>query len=163
MMLTQARLKELLHYDPLTGWFRWLVNRTGGVKAGDIAGTLVNGYIRISIDGVKYAAHRLAFLFMEGAFPADNVDHHYEPKTDNRWTNIRPATRSQNAMNSKTPTDNTSGVKGVHYRAKTRKWRVRISVDGKVVNLGSFGTLTYAAKVRRAAERRYYGEFARAA
>jgi hypothetical protein len=114
-MLTQERLKELLDYSPETGEFRWQASR-GGVRAGDLAGCADRlGYLRITIDGRRHSAARLAFLWMVGAFPVDEVDHRNQVKSDNRWSNLRNATRAQNQANKGyTRLINTELPKGVH-------------------------------------------------
>ena len=92
-MITQSELKELLNYDPATGVFTWLVSR-GRVKASSVAGHVHSrGYIVIMVDGRRHLAHRLAFVYMTGTFPDDQVDHINEIKADNRWINLREATR----------------------------------------------------------------------
>ena len=84
--LTQERLKELLHYDPETGYFTWKISPNNAVKVGSVAGTSMNNYIRIIIDHKAYLAHRLAFLYMEGYFPEHEVDHINRIRDDNRST-----------------------------------------------------------------------------
>lgn len=70
-MLTQSRLKEIIHYNPDTGVFTWLKSRGGAVKAGDVAGVLHHsGYIIIKTGGKIYLAHRLAWLYKSGCWPA---------------------------------------------------------------------------------------------
>src|SRR5437879_5605760 len=111
-MLTAERLKELLTYDPETGEFRWKVAPNGRVRVGDIAGCVSSrGYILIGIDGALYRAHRLAFLFMTGAFPEPQVDHSNRDKADNRWLKLREANNSQNNANKPAQSNNTSGYK----------------------------------------------------
>ena len=111
--LTQARLKEVLHYDPLTGLFTWRVTK-GNITAGTVAGCPANseGYWRITIDSVKYYAHRLAFLYMLGRWPFEQADHYPDPTTsNNRWANLRDATHGQNTAN--THGESKTGFKGV--------------------------------------------------
>lgn len=100
MTITQARLKQVLHYDPQTGVFTWLVNISTRNRIGDIAGTLrSDGYIRLQIDGVrKYASH-WAYLYMNGEYPRDEVDHEDRDRANNAWFNLRPSTKSQNSAN----------------------------------------------------------------
>ena len=130
-MLTQARLKELLDYDPSTGLFTWKVGRSG-VRKGSSAGSLNNhGYMRISIDGKRYQSHIVAFLYMTGSFPHEEVDHMNNIRDDNRWENLREASKYQNAKNTKIRKDNTSGFKGVYWHKRHKKWTVQINKNKK--------------------------------
>lgn len=97
--LTAERLRELLHYDPDTGAFTWLVSR-GKAKRGDVAGwPNGRGYLQVGIDGRAPSLHRPAFLWMTGAYPAGAVDHINGDGTDNRWANIRCVSASDNQRN----------------------------------------------------------------
>ena len=86
------------------------------------------------------------------------IDHINRNKLDNRKANFRYATKSQNRINSKTRTNNTSGIQGVRF--EEGKWRVRISINGKYKHLGMYNNFDDAVKVRLKAEKEYYGEFA---
>src|ERR1700730_6426271 len=104
VMLTQERLKELLSYDPETGIFRWIAKSSpfSNILIGDIAGSpLAHGYLQIKIDGEQYLQHRLAFLYMLGRLPKGEGEHANLDKADNRWCNLREATRSLNHGNMK--------------------------------------------------------------
>lgn len=121
--LTQERLKELLHYEPETGVFTWLVKPANWIKAGTVAGTIhARGYIYIKSNGKKYAAHRLAFLYMEGSFPEDQVDHINRERADNRWVNLRHADAYLNA-NNKTRKVGITGLRGI--TVKGSRYQVR--------------------------------------
>ena len=97
-MLTQERLKELLEYDPETGFFTRLIGRSGPrARSGDVAGCdNGQGYIRIYVDGRPYKGHRLAWFYVHGAWPRE-IDHINGDKSDNKLANLRPATRSRRA------------------------------------------------------------------
>ncbi|MCK9994454.1 MAG: hypothetical protein Dbin4_02974, partial [Alphaproteobacteria bacterium] len=98
--LTQSRLKELLHYDPDTGVFTRRVQTSSNARVGDVAGCLhPEGYRHIQIDGKRYAAHRLAWLYMTGEWPTNQLDHLNGVRDDNRWGNLREATHGQNQQN----------------------------------------------------------------
>lgn len=151
-MLTHKRLKELLHYDPATGIFRWKVS-IGTAKAGDIAGTKQsNGYIRIMIEGKNYLGHRLAWLYVHGYFPEHDIDHINRIKDDNCIENLREVGRQCNARNCGNPKDNTSGVKGIYWHKQHNKWQARIAVNGKKKNLGLYIDFADAVCARHAAE-----------
>jgi HNH endonuclease len=160
--LTVERLKELLSYDPLTGSFRWLVNRQGPAKAGDAAGSVTGkGYIQIGIDGRLYLAHRLAFLYMTGEFPKNEGDHHDLCKSNNVWSNLRDATSRQNKGNQTVRVTNLLGVKGVSIEGK--KFVAKIRVNGKKKHLGTFTTVETASAAYAKAANDNFKEFARVA
>ena len=153
-MLTQARLRELLAYDPETG--EWLDNAHRARRNID------HGYLRIKIDGQRYYAHRLAFLYVTGEWPPQNIDHKDMDGLNNKWNNLRLATKMQNGANRGAQKNNRSGVKGVSFCATTGKWRADIQSDGKGINLGRFDTVSEAGNAYAAAAREVFGEFARA-
>ncbi len=147
-MLTQERLKEVLHYNPDTGIFTWLVS-FNSVLAGQVAGTRKQeGYIRIVIDTHSYYAHRLACLYVKGVFPRKGVDHKYGEKADNRWDKIRDADQTINSQNQKILTTNSSGFPGVTWDKTNKKWRSQIWVKGKHVCLGRYNSILNAALAR---------------
>ncbi|HLP99179.1 MAG TPA: HNH endonuclease [Sideroxyarcus sp.] len=145
-IITQALLKELLEYDAMTGIFNWKAPVNIGIKIGDVAGCIdKKGYSRIKIFGKKYLSHRLAWLYVFGHLPKSELDHISGVKTDNRISNLRPATRIQNNCNTRIRKDNSSGFKGVSLRSDLNKWCARISVNGRRFFLGCFDTAEEAA------------------
>lgn len=163
-MLTQERLKELLHYDPETGVWRWIkiTHPSGRTKVGSIAGTpYTRGYRRIIVDGKKYRSARLAVLYMTGKWPPDGVDHRDGDTSNDRWTNLRCATQSQNGGNMRRPVTNTSGFKGAVL--SKGKYTARIRVNQKRISLGVFATAAEAHAAYVAAAQKEFGEFARSA
>lgn len=156
---TRARLMELLSYDPESGQFRWKVRRTNRAHPGAIAGRTCNGYVRIHLDGVAHSAHRLAWLWMTGEWPILDVDHGDLDRSNNRWSNLRLATRAENRMNSRASKNNTVGLKGV---CRNRYgFQAQIRNNGKTTYLGTFETAEAAHAAYRDASIRIYGEFAR--
>ena len=155
-IITQFRLKEVLEYDPTTGIFIRLVANSNRVKVGDIAGWYCgNGYLYIHIDGRKYLSHRLAWLYMTGKFPAEQIDHINHVRDDNRIDNLRCVTNTYNQRNATKNRNNTSGVTGVSWSKVAKKWWANIWVDGKNVHLGFFVDMQDAINARKSAEVRY--------
>ncbi len=154
-ILTQARLKELLHYNPDTGIFTWRANyssRTKGEPAGNVHH---KGYVRIGIDMCSYFAHRLAFLYMLGDFPKHGTDHINHVKDDNRWVNLRDVSQKLNNKNITLPKNNTSGVVGVYWNKLRHKWQAYVIVNKKQIHLGLFNCITAATIARKTAEVKY--------
>ena len=152
-------LKEDLHYNQETGVFTWIVSRAG-VKKGKIAGSCNRaGYIQIRICGASYYAHRLAWLYVNGEFPADQIDHINRDKSDNRIENLRAVTTHENHKNMPIQSNNTSGFTGVIWQSVNKCWRAVIKVKGRDINLGSFGGglegKMLAAAARKNAEELY--------
>lgn len=159
MTLTHARLTELLHYEPDTGNFYWLKSR-GTAKVGNIAGSLCNGYIRVSIGGESHYAHRLAWIYTHGFVPDTDIDHIDGNTSNNRMTNLRLATRSQNNANSPKSLGR-SGVRGAIWHKASGRWRSAIRVNGRIISLGYFSSPEDAAAAYTVACRKYFKEFAR--
>jgi hypothetical protein len=154
--LTRARLRELLHYDQKTGQFRWRIRSGNEVRLGESA-----GYLQISIRRRNYRAHQLAWFYMTGRWGRPTIDHCDGDSTNNRWTNLRRATLSQNNANRRRPQQNTSGYKGVCFDPKCGKWKATIRKDGHTIYLGLFSTPQAAHAAYVAAARKLFGEFAR--
>jgi len=159
-MVTQDRLKDILLYDEDTGVFTWRIQR-GQMKVGSVAGSIYDrGYIRIRIDGTRYLAHRLAWLYSTGSFPSDYMDHIDRDPSNNRLCNLRPATAKQNQGNRKINHNNTSGFKGVSWCKKALKWVVFINLSGKNTRLGCYEDKDEAAIIYRNAAIKEHGEYA---
>lgn len=143
--LTQERLQSLLDYDPETGAFTWKVSR-GKAKAGSVAGCLSRaGYITILIDGVRFSAHRLVFFYASGDWPSKEVDHINGVRSDNRKSNLRDVSRSENCQNTGGPSsNNTSGRLGVTWNKAQGKWQSQIQINRKNHYLGLFTDLNDA-------------------
>lgn len=159
-----ARVRALLDYDPATGVFQWRVKPRRGVQIGDRAGTVDPlGYRGVRVDGRRYLEHRLAWAWVFGSQPPDELDHINGNPSDNRIANLRPATRSQNNQNTRRRCDNKSGFKGVSWITARGKWRAEIKADGRVLHLGYFQTREEAHAAYMTAAEKFFGEFARAA
>lgn len=160
--LTAERLREVLDYDRETGVFAWKVTTSNRAKAGTIAGHKhIFGYTIIMVDGHRYPAHRLAWLYQTGKWPNQIIDHINGCPNDNRFSNLREATHVENSRNSRKPSNNTSGFKGVRLDKRWNRWVAEIRTDGKRKSLGRFDTPDEAYAAYCAAAEEYHGQFAR--
>lgn len=159
---TQKRLLELLDYDPQTGVWTWRVRR-GNKRAGSRAGHVraQDGYVTIHMDGANHLAHSLAYIYMTGTLPDFDLDHRDLVRSNNRWDNLREATRSRNKQNQRVRRDSVTGFKGVTQHGRT--FGARIQAGGSRLYLGSFSTPEEAHAAYLAAAKVHFGEFARAA
>ncbi len=151
--VSSERLKSLLHYSPESGLFTW---KEGTKLSGRTAGCIVSGeYWAIKIDKVRYRAHRLAFLYMTGDWPADQVDHINHIRSDNRWCNLRSADGFINQKNRLMNKNNSSSVTGVAWDKRNKKWQVYIMVNRVQTSLGRTVDFFEACCRRKSAEIRH--------
>lgn len=157
------RARDLLAYDPQTGVLTWRVARSGTAQAGAVAGSLNkgSGYICVYIDNIGYKAHRLIWALVTGEQPAGEIDHRNLCRSDNRWANLRDATEQQQRGNRRAYSNNTSGIKGVHWCKASQKWIASVGDNGRRKTLGRFDTKEAAAAAYAGAALRIWGEFAR--
>jgi HNH endonuclease/AP2 domain len=159
--LTQARLRELLHYDPGTGEFHWRVCKRQGHQAGDIAGCRMRSeYWAIHIDGRNYRAHQLAWLYMKGEWGRPVIDHRDGNPFNNRWRNLRLASHANNAANRPRLRSNSSGFTGVSFDRRGN-WMAQITKQGRRYFIGRYGSAQEAHEAYVTAARLLFGEFAR--
>jgi hypothetical protein len=160
MLPTQQELRRLFTYDPRTGLLYWRI-ASGRQPAGAIAGCRApDGRILVSVDGRLQKAHRVIWKMMTGKEPPHLIDHRDRNGCNNRWSNLRKATKSQNNMNSDTiPRHNTSGIRGVSFFSRTGRYRATIKKDGVSHHLGYFDSPEAAAQAYRAAALRLHGEW----
>jgi hypothetical protein len=159
-MVTAARLRELLDYDPATGRFTWRKWRGGRGTTGSIAGALQpHGYHRIRIDGKYYYRSRLAVLWMTGKLPNQQVDHANGNSDDDRWSNLRQSTQSQNMGNSRPRKRKLP--KGVSWIRNRGLYRAQLQVNYRRIKIGCFDTIEEAHAAYCAAARKHFGRFAR--
>lgn len=146
-MLTQERLKEVLDYNSETGLFFWK-RKINKIPNGKPAGANQNrGYIQLMIDSHNYLAHRLAWLYVHGKWPKNQIDHINRDKKDNRILNLRDVSNSTNQLNIGLRSHNSSGVTGVVKSAKPhRPWAAQINRNNKKIFLGYFQTIEEAKK-----------------
>lgn len=158
-MITHERLLELVHYDPETGAFTWKIRRRGRAFAGMRAGSRMQGYWALRLDGVSYKAHRVAWFYVYGQWPKQELDHINRVRGDDRIANLREATRRQNIVNARLSRANVSGYRGVSWHKVTGKWIAQISDFGKKRHLGLFTTPQEAYAAYVAAAKAIHGEF----
>lgn len=167
--LTADQLRAQLDYIPSSGAFIWRrrivrnqYDKTWNTRyAGTVAGTSQHGYIQILLFGRLYLGHRLAFLWMTGNWPALEADHEDSNPSNNRWSNLRDATRSQGLMNTRKRSDNTSGYKGVRFEKRRNHWIAEIEAHGRRHYIGAYPTPEAAKLARDAAADLLHGDFAR--
>jgi len=152
-MITQGFLKSHFLYYPDTGIFKRLKPTRGrSGRTGSTVGTIDSrGYNRITIQGRKYSAHRLAWLYTHGVWPSE-IDHIDRNPSNNVLTNLREVTSSVNCHNRGLASDNTSGTKGVTWHKNNKCWEVRLMLEGKRQCLGCFKDKDEAIKIRKDAE-----------
>lgn len=159
-MITQEQLKELVHYDPETGIFTNKVAR-GNIPVGKILGSPNHTdprqtYLRLWIDGGHYLLHRLAWLYVYGVLPNGIIDHIDNNKCNNRISNLRIVTHRVNSQKRLPNYNSKTGVTGVIWHKRNNAYVSRITVDGKLLNLGSFQDINDAIKARQEAELKYF-------
>lgn len=151
---------DVLCYDPLTGVFTWAVDVSSRCKKGMVTGTLGDdGYLRIGYKGRYYKAHRLAWEIHNGPIPKGFIiDHDDRVRDNNKLSNLRLATRSQNNQNS--PDRKKAGGLPRNIRTRAKGYQVRMKFNGKWVILGTFLDLELAELIENEARAKYHGEFA---
>ena len=149
-------LQSILDYDSITGILRWKKKQSRKTVIGYIAGTNEpHGYLVITIKAKTYKVHRIVWMLHTGKIIPKQmeIDHINGIRNDNRIVNLRLVTRTENSTNASKRKDNKSGVTGVTWTNRTNKWRARITVNKKEIELGSFTHLNDAIKVRKQAEK----------
>jgi hypothetical protein len=172
-MLTQEYLKECFNYDHDTGILRWKVRpqehfatdrvckSVNSKWAGHVAGAISSsGYLIVGVNGKRHLVHRVIWPLVCGKWPEFDIDHINGNRADNRLTNLREATRSENRRNCRIRGDNKSGLKGVGFHKKRGKYRARIKADGITTNLGFFSTPQEAHTAYCTAADKHHGQFA---
>lgn len=156
--LSREELLTFLVYCSVTGIFRWKVDRGGGTRAGSVAGRIDgSGCQQISINGKRYKAHRLVWLYVHGVWPSAEIDHINRVRTDNRIENLREASHAENMRNLSKAKNNTSGHVGVHWDKRRQKWVAYIKHERRRIHLGYYTHKEDAIAARKAGEIRYWG------
>lgn len=140
-MITQSQLQELLHYNENTGIFTWRqkTSHASRIQIGDIAGSVDSkGYICVGINNKRYKAHRLAWLYINGEWPQNHIDHINGITNDNRIENLRNVTHRQNHQNRK---EHRNGILiGATYSKYKNKWQAQIQINGKLKHIGYYNS-----------------------
>ena len=158
--LSVGTVRELLVYDPETGIFTWRIPRPK-IRVGQRAGCLHHkGYRVMELFGKYYSEHRLAWFYIYGQWPRDQIDHINRNKADNRITNLREATQAQNQANTPARQKNKTGLKGASFNAKAKCYVAQIRLDGRSVQLGSFTSAEDAHAAYLVAAKALHKEFA---
>lgn len=157
--LSMETLKHRLLYNPETGVFTRNCLMAGS-SIGSVCGTLKpSGYVIVRVDGRLYRAHRLAWFYQYGEWPDGDVDHINRNRSDNRIANLRQSNRSENLCNSSIRSDNTSGVKGVHFNRINKTYTVKVQKSGAIFEKHGVKTLEGAASVAKCARLSMHGAF----
>jgi hypothetical protein len=152
--LTQEELKAVFAYSPDTGIFTYVDD------PGQVAGKYnEKGYLRIDLNGHTYQGHRLAWLYMTGVYPEEDIDHKNWNPSDNRFDNLRLASMSMNMANLPLTKKNTTGAKGVFLEPWGR-YRARLYLKGRGYYGGHHDTLDEAAHAYNKLAIQHFGEFA---
>lgn len=179
-VVTPSILREFLRYEPETGKLFWRergiehFRETEGRAASNICSVWNSryagreafkannsGYKHGRVFNIPIVAHRAIWAIMTGEWPAAEIDHINGIRNDNRWCNLRSATRCQNSYNKALSSRNSSGIKGVHWHTRDKRWNARIRADGKEIHLGSFMTPADAQSAYDKASAELHGEFRR--
>jgi hypothetical protein len=171
---TADRVRELLEYDAQTGFLAWRTRpgndprtKTWNTKW---AGKRINslrgdGYLGVRIDWRSYLVHRVIWLIQTGSWPEAGleIDHADGNRSNNVFSNLRLATRTQQQSNTKLRSNNLLGKKGVSFHQLSGRYFARIQVNGRTHSLGYFVTPEEAHRAYYEAAKKYHGPFARAA
>jgi hypothetical protein len=160
-MITPEQIRAMFFYDSKTGVLRWK-KLEGRRKVGPLGSPDSKGYLAIHIRPHMYRLHRIIWAWKTGKWPVGEIDHKNGKRSDNRWRNLRIATRLQQCTNQKLKgRKNRSGFKGVHWRKDLNKYAAVIHAGGKKLYLGFEKNPVRAAALYRKAAKKYFGEFAR--
>lgn len=155
--ITQAQLRNEISYDSITGEFKWLRSLRTRKATNRVGSYNQYGYLIITVFCRKYAAHRLAWLYMHGEFPNGVIDHIDGNKTNNAISNLRVVTQAINVQNRrKAGKASTTGILGAGWDSRTNSFKSRIQLGGKSIWLGRFKTAREAHQAYVSAKRRLH-------
>lgn len=153
-------LRRILRYEPETGYLFWR-ERRNGVNIHKPAGNVnQKGRAVIKIDGKTYQQSIVIWFYMTEYWPSLEIEHQNKQKTDNRWNNLREATRSENMANSPVQARSRTGLKGVTIHSQSGKFVANIRVNYKLIYLGIYETKEEAGAAYERAALKYFGSFA---
>lgn len=156
MNISQEYLRSILSYNNDTGVFTWKNKMSARVFSGDVAGTIDNkGYRRIGFNGSYKRAHRLAWFYVHGYWPKQQIDHINRIRDDNRIENLRETSSLGNSRN-RTSSINKFGVLGLSWCEKTQQFYSRITVKRKTKYIGYYPDMFNAICARKSAENKYF-------
>lgn len=159
-LISQELVKALFNYCEETGLFTRKITTGTKAKVGSIAGSIgSSGYIYLEINGNRYRAHRVAWLYIHGKFSEYQLDHINHDRADNSINNLREVTNKENSYNSSIRSDNTTGYKGVSLDSRSNRYRAYITIDGKQKSLGYYSTAEEAALAYNRASKELFGEY----
>lgn len=162
-LLSKEELYENFYYDPEAGHLWWKNNKYGRDTTKPIqrmSKSKTSASYSIYWKRKNLKVHRVIWFYMTGKWPDAEIDHINGDPTDNRWCNLREATKAQNMQNKKPQKNSVVGIPGVQWERNRKHWVARITVDKKHRYLGSFHNIEEAIVARREAEKKYFGSFA---
>jgi hypothetical protein len=156
-VIDQETVKKLFHYDAESGMLLWRYGNGRNVKPWqEVKAKNGHGYYTAKIHGKSYLAHRLAWLYVHGTFPEQDIDHKNRIRNDNRLRNLRAVSRTDNCQNISLPSHNKSGHIGVSWFKNHDCWTVYVKVNKKNKWLGYYKNLNDAIAARKEGEKQYY-------
>lgn len=159
-MLSYEELRNVLSYDAETGILQWKVRPSNRISVGDHVGNESrSGYLKFGFKGRDFYVHRVAFLLYTGEWPSACIDHINGIRGDNRWCNLREANVSENNRNVRVRSDNSSGIKGVSWKSRGKKWVATIGLNGRKRHLGCYSDMNEAAEVVELVREMAHGNF----
>ncbi len=159
-MITQARLKQLLKYEPESGRLIWVVSKSWRTPVGSYSGSVtgrsgIKRYRHTSVDGDRYKDHRLIWLYFYGEWPCSDIDHIDGDGLNNKIGNLRIVSKTENQRNRRLCSNSRSGFNGVSWHSSTKNWQVNIRSNGKQITLGRYQTLIDAVAARIRGNKKY--------
>lgn len=153
-------LNQFFKYDPVTGKLTNKITR-GRAKAGALAGRVnLNGYMQVRINYVAYYLSRVIWKMQTGEDPGEKeIDHIDGNRQNNRWNNLRLATRAENTANKPKTKGDLSLPKGVYHSATKGKYCACIKINRKAIHLGTFVTPEQAGRAFEEASKKIFGEY----